>query len=132
MSQFLGGGEHDDSSLLDYEATLKALLSLIGRQVLGSSRAPAPRRSSPASSPAASTAASWTNAYRSCSFAPTHQRCKANSAKPCGANNQLTEPLATMRPPHTERATRSPMNRSAAGRRELAAPAAGQAAAASL
>ncbi len=34
MSQFLGGGEHDDSRLLDYEATLKALLSLIGRQVL--------------------------------------------------------------------------------------------------
>jgi hypothetical protein len=34
MSQFLGGGEHEDSSLLDYEATLQALLSLIGRQVL--------------------------------------------------------------------------------------------------
>lgn len=34
MSQFLGGGDHDESSLLDYEATLKALRSLIGRQVL--------------------------------------------------------------------------------------------------
>jgi hypothetical protein len=34
MSQFLGGGEHEGSRLLDYEATLKALLSLIGRQVL--------------------------------------------------------------------------------------------------
>jgi len=34
MSQFVGGGEHEDSSLLDYETTLKALLSLIGRQVL--------------------------------------------------------------------------------------------------
>ena len=34
MSQFLGGGEHEDSRLLDYEATLQALLSLIGRQVL--------------------------------------------------------------------------------------------------
>jgi hypothetical protein len=34
MSQFLGGGEHDDSSVLTYEATLQALLSLIGRQVL--------------------------------------------------------------------------------------------------
>jgi hypothetical protein len=34
MSRFLGGGERDDSSLLDYEATLEALLSLIGRQVL--------------------------------------------------------------------------------------------------
>ena len=34
MSRFRGGGEHEDSSLLDYEATLEALLSLIGRQVL--------------------------------------------------------------------------------------------------
>jgi hypothetical protein len=34
MSRFLGGGERDDSSLLDYEATLQALHSLIGRQVL--------------------------------------------------------------------------------------------------
>jgi len=34
MSRFLGGGERADSSLLDYEATLSALLSLIGRQVL--------------------------------------------------------------------------------------------------
>jgi hypothetical protein len=34
MSQFIGGGEQEDSRLLDYEATLKALLSLIGRQVL--------------------------------------------------------------------------------------------------
>jgi hypothetical protein len=32
--QFLGGGEREDSSLLDYEGTLEALLSLIGRQVL--------------------------------------------------------------------------------------------------
>jgi hypothetical protein len=32
--QFLGGGERDDSNRLDYEATLQALLSLIGRQVL--------------------------------------------------------------------------------------------------
>ena len=34
MSQFYGGGERVDSNLLDYEATLEALLSLIGRQVL--------------------------------------------------------------------------------------------------
>ena len=34
MSRFLGGSEHEDSRLLDYEATLEALLSLIGRQVL--------------------------------------------------------------------------------------------------
>lgn len=34
MSRFFGGGERDDSSLLDYEATLQALLSLIGRPVL--------------------------------------------------------------------------------------------------
>lgn len=34
MSQFLGGGEREDSRLLGYEATLEALLSLIGRQVL--------------------------------------------------------------------------------------------------
>ena len=32
--QFLGGGEREDSNLLGYEATLQALLSLIGRQVL--------------------------------------------------------------------------------------------------
>jgi hypothetical protein len=34
VSQFIGAGERENSSLLDYEATLKALLSLIGRQVL--------------------------------------------------------------------------------------------------
>lgn len=34
MSQFVGGGEHEDSSRLDYEAALHALHSLIGRQVL--------------------------------------------------------------------------------------------------
>lgn len=34
MSRFVGGGERDDSTLLDYETTLQALLSLIGRQVL--------------------------------------------------------------------------------------------------
>ena len=34
MSRFLGGGEREDSALLDYEATLQALLSLIGREVL--------------------------------------------------------------------------------------------------
>jgi len=34
MNRFVGGGEHSDSVLLDYEATLAALLSLIGRQVL--------------------------------------------------------------------------------------------------
>jgi hypothetical protein len=34
MSQFLGGGEREDSHLLDYETTLEALLSLVGRQVL--------------------------------------------------------------------------------------------------
>jgi hypothetical protein len=34
LSQFIGGGQRKDSSLLDYEATLQALLSLIGRQVL--------------------------------------------------------------------------------------------------
>jgi hypothetical protein len=31
---FLGGGEREGSRLLDYEATLEALLSLVGRQVL--------------------------------------------------------------------------------------------------
>jgi hypothetical protein len=42
--QFLGGGEREDSVSLDYEATLEALLSLIGRQVLVlfSGTAPAP------------------------------------------------------------------------------------------
>ena len=34
MSRFLGGGKRDDSAFLDYEATLQALLSLIGREVL--------------------------------------------------------------------------------------------------
>lgn len=34
MSRFVGGGERSDSVLLDYEATLAALLSLVGRQVL--------------------------------------------------------------------------------------------------
>jgi hypothetical protein len=34
MNEFLGGGEREDSQLLDYEATLSALLSLIGRNVL--------------------------------------------------------------------------------------------------
>jgi hypothetical protein len=34
MSRFVGGGEREDSVLLDYEATLQALLSLIGRPVL--------------------------------------------------------------------------------------------------
>jgi hypothetical protein len=34
MSRFLGGGKREDSSFLGYEATLEALLSLIGRQVL--------------------------------------------------------------------------------------------------
>jgi hypothetical protein len=34
MSRFVGGGERDDSTFLDYETTLQALLSLIGRQVL--------------------------------------------------------------------------------------------------
>jgi hypothetical protein len=34
LSQFTGGGEREDSSVLDYEATLEALLSLIGRHVL--------------------------------------------------------------------------------------------------
>jgi hypothetical protein len=34
VSRFLGGGEREDSALLDYEATLQALLSLIGREVL--------------------------------------------------------------------------------------------------
>lgn len=34
MSRFLGGGAPDGSVLLDYEATLEALLSLIGRSVL--------------------------------------------------------------------------------------------------
>jgi hypothetical protein len=34
MSRFLGGGERENSSQLGYEATLEALLSLIGRQVL--------------------------------------------------------------------------------------------------
>jgi hypothetical protein len=34
MSRFAGGAERSDSVLLDYEATLSALLSLIGRNVL--------------------------------------------------------------------------------------------------
>jgi hypothetical protein len=34
MNRFVGGGERQDSSLLEYEAALEALLSLIGRQVL--------------------------------------------------------------------------------------------------
>lgn len=34
MNEFLGGGKREDSQLLDYEATLSALLSLIGRSVL--------------------------------------------------------------------------------------------------
>ena len=34
MNRFVGGGERADSVLLDYEATLAALLSLVGRQVL--------------------------------------------------------------------------------------------------
>ena len=34
MNWFVGGGERADSALLDYEATLAALLSLLGRQVL--------------------------------------------------------------------------------------------------
>jgi hypothetical protein len=34
VSRFLGGGEREGSQLLDYEATLSALLSLIGRNVL--------------------------------------------------------------------------------------------------
>jgi hypothetical protein len=34
MSSFFGGGEREDSELLDYEATLQALLSLVGRPVL--------------------------------------------------------------------------------------------------
>ena len=34
MSQFLGGGAQQDSEFLDYEATLRALLSLVGRPVL--------------------------------------------------------------------------------------------------
>ena len=34
MSEFFGGGERLDSQLLNYEATLEALLSLIGRHVL--------------------------------------------------------------------------------------------------
>jgi hypothetical protein len=34
MSTFHGGGEREGSLLLDYEATLSALLSLIGRSVL--------------------------------------------------------------------------------------------------
>jgi hypothetical protein len=34
MSRFVGGGVRDDSAFLDYEATLEALLSLIGRHVL--------------------------------------------------------------------------------------------------
>jgi hypothetical protein len=44
MNEFLGGGKREDSQLLDYEATLSALLSLIGRNVLvlfsGTSTAP--------------------------------------------------------------------------------------------
>jgi len=34
MNRFVGGGERAGSVLLDYEATLAALLSLVGRQVL--------------------------------------------------------------------------------------------------
>jgi len=34
MSQFLGGGASSDSEFLDYETTLQALLSLVGRPVL--------------------------------------------------------------------------------------------------
>jgi hypothetical protein len=34
MNRFAGGGGRADSVLLDYEATLAALLSLLGRQVL--------------------------------------------------------------------------------------------------
>jgi hypothetical protein len=34
MNEFLGGGEREGSQRLDYEATLSALLSLIGRSVL--------------------------------------------------------------------------------------------------
>jgi hypothetical protein len=34
VSHFFGGGEHVDSEILDYEATLRALLSLVGRPVL--------------------------------------------------------------------------------------------------
>jgi hypothetical protein len=34
MSQFLGGADREGSSTLDYETTLRALLSLIGRHVL--------------------------------------------------------------------------------------------------
>jgi len=34
MNEFLGGGEREGSQQLDYEATLSALLSLIGRNVL--------------------------------------------------------------------------------------------------
>ena len=33
-NRFVGGGERADSVLLDYEAALSALLSLVGRQVL--------------------------------------------------------------------------------------------------
>ena len=44
MNRFVGGGERADSALLDYEATLAALLSLVGRHVLvlfsGTSPAP--------------------------------------------------------------------------------------------
>ena len=34
MSTFQGGGQRDESERLDYEATLRALLSLVGRPVL--------------------------------------------------------------------------------------------------
>ena len=34
MSQFAGGGEHEGARSLDYEQTLQALLSLVGRNVL--------------------------------------------------------------------------------------------------
>jgi hypothetical protein len=34
VNRFVGGGERADSVLLDYEATLSALLSLVGRHVL--------------------------------------------------------------------------------------------------
>lgn len=34
MTRFFGGGERSQSELLDYEGTLAALLSLVGRQVL--------------------------------------------------------------------------------------------------
>lgn len=80
MSQFLSGGEHEDSRLLDYEATLKALLSLIGRQVLvlfsGTDAAPFIA----GIIAAASTAANPTSACRNCCSAATHQRWRRFSS----------------------------------------------------